>query len=94
MLSLIVKGLLLSTPRKGTLVADAADSTPFVSNGDTSTTITTVNPSDNDNIFFLGLNITAVATVSNGVPDTASTAALMALGLGALGYASLRKRRA
>jgi hypothetical protein len=73
---------------------DAANSTPFVSNGDTSTTITTVNPSDNDNIFFLGLNITAVATVSNGVPDTASTAALMALGLAGIGYASLRKRQA
>jgi hypothetical protein len=73
---------------------DAANSTPFVSNGDTSTTITTVNPSNNDNIFFLGLNITAVATVSNGVPDTASTAALLALGLAAMGYASLRKRQA
>ncbi len=73
---------------------DAANSTPFVSNGDTSTTITTVNPSNNDNIFFLGLNITAVATVTNGVPDTASTAGLMALALGAIGFASLRKRQA
>jgi hypothetical protein len=71
---------------------DLANSTPFVANGDTSTTITTVNPSGDDNIFFLGLNITAVATVSNGVPDTASTAGLMVLALGAIGFASLRKR--
>ncbi len=72
---------------------DLANSTPFVSNGDTTTTITTVNPSGDDNIFFLGLNITAVATVSNGVPDTASTAGLMALWrLGAIRFASLRKR--
>jgi hypothetical protein len=71
---------------------DAANSTPFVSNGDTTTVINTVNPSDNDNIFFLGLNITAQATVSNGVPDAASTAVLMALALGAVGCLSLRRR--
>jgi hypothetical protein len=73
---------------------DAANPTPFVSNGDTSTTITTINPSNNDNIFFLGLNITAQATVTNGTPDIASTAALMALALAATGCASLRRRKA
>ena len=71
---------------------DLANSTPFVSNGDTTTTISTVNPSNNDNIFFLGLNITAQATVVNGTPDAASTAALMVLALGAVGCVALRRR--
>jgi hypothetical protein len=71
---------------------DLANSTPFVSNGDTTTVINTVNPSNNDNIFFLGLNITAQATITSGMPDAASTAALMALALTAVGCLSLRKR--
>lgn len=71
---------------------DLANSTPFVSNGDTTTVINTVNPSNNDNIFFLGLNITAQATVTNGTPDAASTAALMALALAAVGSVALRRR--
>jgi hypothetical protein len=72
---------------------NGVDSNPFVSNGDTSTTITTDNPSDDDNIFFLGINATvAGATVSNGVPDATNTAALLALAAGALCFAARRKR--
>jgi hypothetical protein len=71
---------------------NGVDASPFVSNGDTTTTIQTVNPSGDDNIFFLGLNITATATITTGVPDAASTAGLMALALGALGLASIGKR--
>jgi hypothetical protein len=72
---------------------NGVSSDPFVANGDTSTTITTNNPSDDDNIFFLGLNATvANATVSNGVPDATSTAALLAVAAGALCFAARRKR--
>jgi hypothetical protein len=71
---------------------NGVDASPFVSNGDTSTTIDTMNPSGDDNIFFLGLNITATATVTNSTPDTAATAGLMALALGALGLAAMSKR--
>lgn len=73
---------------------NGVDASPFVSNGDTSTVIDTVNPSGDDNIFFLGLNITATATITTGVPDAAGTAGLMALALAALGLASMRKRLA
>ena len=38
---------------------NSVDSTPFLSNGLTSYTFNTVNPSSDDNIFFLGVNITA-----------------------------------
>jgi hypothetical protein len=73
---------------------NGVSSNPFVSNGDTSTTITTDNPSDDDNIFFLGLNATvANASVTNGsVPDAANTAALLAVAAGALCFAARRKR--
>jgi hypothetical protein len=71
------------------------NSAPFVSNGDTSTVITTQNPSLDDNIFFMGFDITGVAaTVTTGMPDVTATAGLMALALGALGLASLGKRAA
>jgi hypothetical protein len=61
---------------------------PFLTNGDTSTTIDTVNNSRDDNIFFLGLNITAQAGVNKPppppTPDAASTVGLLGLGIGAL----------
>jgi len=71
------------------------DAAPFLTNGDTSTTIDTVNESRDDNIFFLGLNITAQAGVNkpppnNGVPDAASTCGLLSVGL--LGLAALRRK--
>jgi hypothetical protein len=65
------------------------DSTPFLANGQTSTTITTYNSSHDDLIFFLGLNITAEGAVNAPpppptTPDTASTVGLLGLGIGAL----------
>lgn len=51
----------------GTLVA------PFLATGETSTTVFTTNPSNDDNIFFLGLNLTAIATVGCTLPDLVPT---------------------
>jgi hypothetical protein len=66
------------------------NSSPFVANGDTSTVINTSNPSNNDNIFFLGINVTAEATV-NQVPDATGTSVLLLLALSALGFATKRR---
>lgn len=64
---------------------------PFVANGDTSTLIRTTNPSGDDNIFFLGVNITADATVNNhhSAPDSGTSVVL--LGLGLMGLAAGRR---
>jgi uncharacterized repeat protein (TIGR01451 family) len=40
---------------------------PFVDNGDTSISVNTVNPSNNDNIFFVGFQVTGVAVVGEGI---------------------------
>ncbi|MDQ1456731.1 MAG: hypothetical protein QOH28_2351 [Actinomycetota bacterium] len=40
---------------------------PFVNNGDTSISVNTVNPSNNDNIFFVGFQVTGVAVVGEGI---------------------------
>lgn len=47
----------------------AADPTPYIANGATSIKVDTLNPSNNDNIFFAGFNITAEATVDSGGND-------------------------
>jgi hypothetical protein len=71
---------------------NSVNSSPFVANGDLSTTIVTKNTSLDDNIFFLGLNVTAQAQVTNGVPDATGTAVLLLLALGALGFATKCRR--
>lgn len=48
---------------------EAYNLTPFLNVGDTVITLDTVNPSGDDNIFFAGFNLTAVAGV-NGPPPT------------------------
>lgn len=45
---------------------NATNATPFLVNGLTSFEVSTLNPSDDDNIFFLGLNVTAKGGVSGG----------------------------
>jgi hypothetical protein len=71
---------------------EAYNVAPFISNGDTSLNINTLNPSNDDNIFFLGLNVTAQGNVGpvNPVPEPAS---LISLGLSALGLAGYTWRR-
>ncbi len=46
---------------------------PFLTNGATSFSVNTLNPSNDDNIFFAGINITAVAGVDAPPPDTDPT---------------------
>lgn len=70
---------------------------PFLSDGMSSFDILTRNPSLDDNIFFAGLNVTAVAGVNvdpppPGVPDAGSTALLLGLALPGL-WACRRMRR-
>jgi len=66
---------------------------PFLSNGDTSFTIFSDNPSNDDNIFMMGLQLTATVTsVNHGVPDLGSTALLLSLAVG--GLAAARRRLA
>lgn len=62
---------------------NTADPTPFIATGDTALTFDTVNPSDNDNIFFVGFNITAEGSIPE--PTTLGL-------LGAVGAIALRRR--
>ena len=53
---------------------NATNSAPFLVNGIRSFTVNTLNPSDNDNIFFMGLNVTARGSVTgSGGGGTCST---------------------
>lgn len=54
---------------------NSADATSFLANGATGISVATANPSNNDNIFFAGFNITAVVAV-----DTAENDAPVAVG--------------
>lgn len=87
---------------------NSADSDPFISVGDTSLTLITSNPSNDDNVFFLGITagfrITDVDDISTDVPtDDAPTddgpspvpapAPLVLLGLGLLAAGISRRIR-
>jgi hypothetical protein len=70
--------------------------TSFLSPGDTSIFIQTLNPSNDDNIFFAGFNITAVGSVVPGPPDPNPIplpAPLAMLASGVLGLGLLARRR-
>ncbi|MBL9138709.1 MAG: hypothetical protein JNK85_22760 [Verrucomicrobiales bacterium] len=73
---------------------NVADPTPFLSNGLLSYKFDTVNPSQDDNIFFLGVNITARAGINEPpppavVPETSTVVS----GLAVAGLAGLALRR-
>jgi hypothetical protein len=63
----------------------------YIRTGDTSFDVSTVNPSNNDNIFFLGLNVAAQGSVDPPVPEPITATACL-MGLGAIAT-YLRKRR-
>ena len=77
---------------------EAYNLTPFLNPGDTAITLDTINPSGDDNIFFAGFNLTAVAGV-NGPPPTrpppgqvSEPATTLLLLLGFAGLAGSRRR--
>ncbi len=71
---------------------------PFLNVGDTQIRIDSTNPSNDDNIFFVGINLTAKADVCVDDPDLCKTvpeptSTLSLLALGTLGAASTLKRK-
>jgi hypothetical protein len=66
---------------------EAYDLVPFLSNGDTTITIDTINASLDDNIFVQVFDVSGIASVTPGTPEP-STWVMMLIGLGGLGYAA------
>ena len=69
------------------------DLRPFLSTGATSFSVFTENPTNDDNIFFLALQLTGNITDVNGVPEPTSLA-LLALGIAMMGTMRRRGRAA
>jgi hypothetical protein len=63
---------------------------PFLHAGDTSFTIHSINPSNDDNIFFLGLHISGEVSSVSGVPDSGTSLFLMSIAMG--GLVAFRRR--
>jgi hypothetical protein len=71
---------------------ESYDLSPFITNGDTSIGINTVNASRDDNIFLEVYNVSGVASVNDGGVPEPATWAMFLLGFGAIGW-TLRSRR-
>jgi hypothetical protein len=74
-------------------LGNVANPLPFLSTGDTGFTIVTQNPSGDDNIFFLGINVTAEGVViddPNAVPEPSTV--IGGLALAALAASRMRRR--
>ncbi|NEP83844.1 MAG: PEP-CTERM sorting domain-containing protein, partial [Okeania sp. SIO3B3] len=65
-------------------VGNSTNPAPFLTQGATSFRIDTENPSFNDNLFFLGINITAEANINEpiSVPEPSTIIGLLAIGFG------------
>lgn len=76
-------------------LGNGVDSNPFLTQGATSFRIDTRNPSGDDNLFFVGINITAKAGVNGeppqDIPEPASLLGLLTAG--ALGVAFLKRKQ-
>lgn len=69
------------------------DLAPFITAGDTSIKLTTLNPSNDDNIFLELFHVSGIASVTSGVPEPTSWATMVA-GFGFIGGAIRNRRRA
>lgn len=75
-------------------LGNSADATAFLLDGITTIDVDTLNPSNDDNIFFAGFNITAEAGVNQPPPNQVPLPSTLALlGSGILGLFLYRRRR-
>lgn len=72
------------------------DLVPYVTNGDTTITVETNNPSNDDNIFLATFYVAGIAGINEppptGIPEP-SALALLGLGLMGIGFAQYRRKR-
>jgi hypothetical protein len=66
---------------------------PFLSEGDTLITISTLNPSNDDNIFFMALTVNGEAYVDDGNNSVPEPATMILLGTGLIGVATMGRKR-
>lgn len=75
-------------------LGNAVNSSPFITDGISTINVDTENPSQDDNIFFSGINITASATIEDEETTVPEPATLMIFGAGLAGIGwSMRRQR-